>query len=353
MLQGSDRATVARLVLITDVGARSVVVKTAKTSGVRERAALEVLRDLGVPGVPVLLGTHDDPPMLVLEDLGSAGSLADRLLGTDPEAAAEGVYGWAEAIGRLQAATLGAGPALWQRLAAASTAAAGDVFDPFALGTHIDTMSAMVDDAITRLTEHLPKLGVSLGSDAADEMRALDATLRVDVDALDGPGALTPGDACPDNNIETPDGLVLIDFEVADFRHVAWDAAYLTEPWPTCWCSWRLPSEVTAEGVARWRATIEPALAPRVIEHLDDAVRAATVLWTLITAGWQLGAAIDGTGIDSGPRPALRLLVQHRLGVAAANLPDGELRRLVLAARAATVTAWGEQPLPLAPAWRS
>ncbi len=84
---------------------------------------------------------------------------------------------------------------------------------------------------------------------------------------LDGPGALTPGDACPDNNIETPDGLVLIDFEVADFRHVAWDAAYLTEPWPTCWCSWRLPSEVTDEAVARWRATIEPALAPHVIEQ--------------------------------------------------------------------------------------
>ena len=33
VLQGSDRAVVARLVLITDVGARSVMVKTAKTSG--------------------------------------------------------------------------------------------------------------------------------------------------------------------------------------------------------------------------------------------------------------------------------------------------------------------------------
>ena len=25
------------------------------------------------------------------------------------------------------------------------------------------------------------------------------------------------------------------------WRHVAWDLAYLRVPWPTCWCSWRLP----------------------------------------------------------------------------------------------------------------
>ena len=29
-------------------------------------------------------------------------------------------------------------------------------------------------------------------------------------------------------------------------RHPAWDAAYLAVPWPTCWCSWRIP-EASAE----------------------------------------------------------------------------------------------------------
>jgi hypothetical protein len=43
------------------------------------------------------------------------------------------------------------------------------------------------------------------------------------------------------------DGLALLGVTVA------WDAAYLTVPWPTCWCSWRL-SDASALGAthAAW-----------------------------------------------------------------------------------------------------
>ena len=54
--------------------------------------------------------------------------------------------------------------------------------------------------------------------------------------------AFTPGDTCPDNDVQVADGLVLIDFEDAQWRHVVWDVAYLTVPFPSCWCSWRLPA---------------------------------------------------------------------------------------------------------------
>src|SRR3546814_15672777 len=51
---------------------------------------------------------------------------------------------------------------------------------------------------------------------------------------------VTPGDTCPDNNL-LPDGVAhLMDFEFAEVRHPAWDAAYLTLPWQTCWFAWQV-----------------------------------------------------------------------------------------------------------------
>ena len=70
----------------------------------------------------------------------------------------------------------------------------------------------------------------------------------------DGAAALTPADACPDNNVAVGGRLVLLDFEGAQWRHVAWDVAYLRVPWPTCWCSWRLPDDVADAALERYRA---------------------------------------------------------------------------------------------------
>ena len=69
-----------------------------------------------------------------------------------------------------------------------------------------------------------------------------------------GPGvrALTPSDACPDNNVLRGGDLVLVDFEGAQVRHVAWDVAYLRVPWPSCWCSWRLPEDLAARAHGVW-----------------------------------------------------------------------------------------------------
>jgi Phosphotransferase enzyme family len=61
-------------------------------------------------------------------------------------------------------------------------------------------------------------------------------------DAGSGPSALTLADACPDNSIRTTRGYLLIDFEEAEWRPVAWDVAYLTVPWPSCWCCFTLPA---------------------------------------------------------------------------------------------------------------
>jgi hypothetical protein len=370
---------VKRLELVTDVGVRSVIAKAARP---RERAALEVLTAANVPAVPRLLAISESTPVVLMEDLGTGPSVADRLLGDDPDEAAAAVVRWAEAVARLQGVTLRLGPAFFDRLAASADVApatgsgvgggarssAGR--SKFGLRRR-ELQRARWKEAVTGpasdraitgtvdgLRDGLRPLGVDVGDDVGAavraELRAIADRLRADPAGGHGPGALTPCDTCPDNNVETPERLVLIDYEGADFRHVAWDAAYLTVPWPTCWCSWRMPEAVREAALIRWRATIEPALAPAVAGALDEAIRDATVAWALITAALFFGAAHRdrplGHGGELRPRP--RELVQHRLGVAAANDPDGVLGRLAAAALDATRAAWGDRPLLLAQAWR-
>lgn len=102
---------------------------------------------------------------------------------------------------------------------------AGDV----PIATH--TMPAVLADAAAVLEARCVSLDVAAPSEALDDLRGL-----VDRFPDDDRAALTPTDACPDNNVEIGDALVLVDFEGAEFRHIAWDVAYLSVPWPSCWC---------------------------------------------------------------------------------------------------------------------
>jgi len=355
---------VGRVVLMTDNGQRSVIAKVPRP---RERAALEVLTDAGVGSVPRLLAAGDNPAVVLMEDVGSGGCVADHLLRADPGKAAAAVVAWAEAIARLQVATLGLGTEFRHRLAASwPDWKQHDAVDlkrhPFGRDLAVAWKVAVtrtdseqvINETIKGLRTGLAHLGVNVGDRAQEELRAATRRLHVDVASAQGPGALSPCDACPDNNIEAPDGLVLIDFEGAEFRHIAWDAAYLTVPWPTCWCSWRMPDAVTASALAHWREIIEPKLGPEVSAGLDDAIRDATVVWALTTVAWFFDAAHRGDPLGPGGslRPGARELIQHRLGVVAATDSDGVLGRLAAGALDATRAAWGYRPLPLAPAWR-
>jgi len=341
-LTGSTRSAVARMVLLTDAGSRTVIVKSTDGNA-RERAALEVLTKAEVAGVPRLLAVSEDPPVLLLEDAGTGASVADRLLGDDRSAAASAVEAWAVSVARIQAATLSRGAAFRDRLIALAPDAEPEM------------TSAAFDGTVSGFAQLLPEIGATFDDQATAEFYAIQDRLRVDPGAQAGPGALTPGDTCPDNNVGTPDGLVLIDFEGADFRHVAWEAAYLSVPWPTCWCSWRMPAAVTAAAIERWRETLAPALDPEVAAGLDDAVRDATTCWSLFTAARLLPLALGHASATQQPDrspPAPLQLLQHRLSVAAASADDGPLQRFATATLAATRREWGDQPLPLGPVWR-
>ncbi|WP_035856354.1 hypothetical protein [Cryptosporangium arvum] len=339
----SSRSTVFRAHLRPAGVLGSVVVKAPTGSAPwRERAALDVLGRAGVGGVPELLAGSDDPPLIVLADAGTGPSLADRLLGTDPDAATDALLTWAGATATLQASTAGLAVPFTEALAAASAFGAPPA----------DTSAEDLAEAAAALATHLPQLGVTPGPAALEALRTVPAALPADGSALD------PGDACPDNNVETADGLILLDFEFAAHRHVAWHAAYLRVPWPTCWCSWRLPPEVARRALDRWRTTLAPTVPAVATPAFEATLDLVTAAWALLSVSWFLPLALAGdppTTEPTRPRPSRRQMVQSRLDtLAQLPLPAGyePLRRLGAEAYDATVRVWGPQPMPLAPAYR-
>lgn len=191
-----------------------------------------------------MLAVTAEPPVVVLADLGSGPSLADALLGADPQAAVDALGGWADALASVHTATAGdrAG------FAAALAVHAGD------LPADGDTTEDMLAGEAAALARQLPALGVRPSAAALAELRGAAGIIGSDTMAL------SPADTCPDNNVTAPTGPVLLDFEAAVVRSVAWDAAYLLVPWPSCWCSWRLPADVATAALARWRAAVAPVL---------------------------------------------------------------------------------------------
>jgi hypothetical protein len=272
-----------------------------------------------------------------MEDLGSAPDVAQHLLADDPAAADEALVAWARTLGRLHARTHADRESSRVAFAVALAAVAGQgPGDRFTLG-----VEGSLDDATRDWAATAETLGIAGPPDVA----ALAAPL-----ADPAHHALSPSDTCPDNNMLTADGCRLIDFEWAEVRHPAWDAAYLSVPWPTCWCSWQIPDASAERALDAYR---EQAVAG--IPHVgSDAfladVELARVCWALISVAWSLTTALRDDQHPHAASPATRPRMQHRLrlvaesATAAAPFAGAVLEH--------TRGAWGDLALPLAPAYR-
>lgn len=243
-------------------------------------------------------------------------------------------------MARLHGATVG----LRAQFRAALEARAGDlpVRDaPF--GNDIDEAVRGLDRACTTLDVRIPD-GVP------EQLRGLEK--RLGASAL---GALTPADACPDNNVRTADGLALLDFEGAQWRHVAWDVAYLRVPWPTCWCSWRMPDEVGARAFDAYRETATPFIPDVAGVQFERDVSAAAVGWALITTTWFIDNALGSDPLlnPDKPTPTRRAMIAHRLAAAARSTELPALAELCAALGTALAERWGDVPLAFAPVYRT
>ncbi|MFF3668489.1 hypothetical protein [Microtetraspora malaysiensis] len=127
--------------------------------------------------------------------------------------------------------------------------------------------------------------------------------------------AFTPGDTCPDNNLLTPGGLRLIDFEAACFQSVFLTAAYCRMPFSTCWCVFRLPAGLAEKIEHAFRAEVVNAYP----ELADDAVwqagtRRAIAVWTVDATLALLPRTLEDGPLHPTrrPVPTRRQLLEHR-----------------------------------------
>ncbi|GIH98528.1 hypothetical protein [Planobispora takensis] len=334
-LGGSRRSTVLRC---RTAGGDSVIVKSfsGEPGGLRGFASEAAGLSLGLAG-PGLLGVDATVPLVVMADLGDAPSLADVLLERDPEAAAEGLLIWARGLGRLAAGSVRRRAdlaRLWARYGGGMRAP-GD--EPW--------MEENATALFTRLTE----TGVAVPSGLAGELEEIRTVVEKEYPAF------TPGDTCADNNLLTPEGLRLIDFEVACFQSVFLTAAYCRMPFATCWCVFRIPAGLAREVEDAFRAEVVAAYPDLAEEAVWQAgMRRAIAIWTVFTTAHLLPrTAQDGpTHRTRRPAPTRRQVLRHRWETAGTieEYPAfAETMRLLLREVAGR---WRETPpLPVYPAF--
>lgn len=340
-LGGNERTQVQRFAADYPDGNHGSLIAKQYSAGeawVRESAALAVLSS--AISVPRIVAAQSAPPVLILSDLGEGPSVADALIGRDPAAAEHAVCSWAHAMARLHGATV----SLRADFRAAIEARQGELTvrdAPF--GNDIEAAVRGLDRACTALEVRMP-------AGATDELHGLAKRL-----GASGLGALTPADACPDNNVVTNDGLALLDFEGAQWRHIAWDVAYLRVPWPSCWCSWRMPDEVSARALDVYRETAAPVIPDVADEQFERDVSAAAAGWALITTSWFLDNALGSDPMlnPDKPTPTRRAMITHRLAAAARSTELPALAELAAALGTVLRKRWGDVPLAFAPVYRT
>jgi hypothetical protein len=236
-----------------------------------------------------LLGADRDLGLLVLEDAGPGPSLADLLLGSDPDLAEQGLRAYAATLGRLHAQTAG-------RFASYLQLRAG--LGP-SNGQALPTAEQLPAEFET-LASQMRGIGVEVSSAARDEVAAVS-------DALDEAGpffAYSPSDICPDNNRYLGSGrLRLFDFEGGGFRHAFLDAAYLRLALPTCWCVNRLPAALPAALEAIYRRELARGC-PAVDDDqlFERGLAAASAAWLIWSVSWQWqgdDSGLSQSGISS------------------------------------------------------
>lgn len=274
-IRGWDERTWTRRCSVLDpdgAGPSSVILKQFRLGdghGMAEWAALEFIERLALdpPFAPHIYGGDDDLSLIVVEDLGDAGTLGlSRILaGDDPRLAGDALVAASRALGRLHAASRRREPeyrALRSRLPEAA-------HEPF----HQVFRARLAWD---KFAGNLALAGVSPAPDVQQEIDWIGGRL-----ADPGPFlTFTHGDTCL-SNIMMIDGTArFFDLEVSDYRHALLDGAFVTLRLHGCQESGTIPAAVQL----RMEAAYRRELAAGIPEADDDArfnveLVAMTAVW--------------------------------------------------------------------------
>ena len=273
---------------------------------------------------PNLILIDDERRVFIQEDLGRGQSLAEVLLADDRKLAEAAVIAFARSLALLHAATRGL-PGKSRRLL---------------FGSPVELMR--------RLGPVMAELGVEV-----------DAAVWADVSDVEqemvepGPWrALVHGDACPDNTLIRGDGsIAFFDFEFGSGGHSLIDTVYLHLPFPSCWCTNRLPAGLVADADHVYRTTAGVTDGGAFASGLA-AAGAACVLGTL---DWHLAGTLENDGMwgiaSIRSRFATRLQALADLAARAERF-DG-LRTFAVRLERQLASRWPDlEPLPFYPAFR-
>ena len=241
-----DRSHVFRLHLASG---RAVILKCKRGQGPTssqlfgdELAALDYLNAMPVPVAPRLLGADAQAGLLLMEDLGDGATLADSLMAAGRARVQGELIAYAEALGSLHAWSMG------HASEAARLRARHGLKDGAAPRWR---------DAVHRGKEPFLTAAAALGVAGDGVAEEIDQVHRMIIGT--NYLGLVHGDPCPDN-VRLIDGSCrIVDFETAGWGPVAYDAAYLLAPFPSCWCFARLPAEVAGPAVEAYRARLHAA----------------------------------------------------------------------------------------------
>jgi hypothetical protein len=304
-LGGSDDTTVVRVRVATSPFSlpRTLVLKRYAEppigmpceSFVREAVSYQLFTALAPEDrmCPELFAHDGTSRVVVLEDLGRAPTLADKLIGDDSRAAERALLSWARSLGRLHATT------------ASREADFGALMRRLAPTVRLkgDPLSIRGPGALAKLPQLLrDALGVATSAavtERAERTRWLLETSRH--------RAFSPSDSCPDNNLITSRGVRFLDFEGGCLRNIMLDAASLQLPFPSCWCGFDLPAGMTDAMFAAWRAEVQ-GMWP---DLQDDAVVLPRMLdsvlfWVWVSTYWLLPRPGESDAPIDGHLPAPR-----------------------------------------------
>lgn len=213
--------------------------------------------------------------LLVLSDLGENTKLTNVLRAKTEPATRNAMMAFAQALGRMHAATVGREPdfvALLRRVDVAH---------------RVDGITQQAEAAVTEVPRLLHReLGIDITDDVAEHIAHA-------VRLFSGGRfrAFSPSDLCPDNVILNDEGARILDYEWGGFRDATLDIAYALVSFPGCLCDVELSRERAAQMVEAWRAEVVgvwPALADDTL--LAEKILEARLIWVWLTTYWFLPA---------------------------------------------------------------
>ncbi|MBF6417524.1 kinase [Nocardia farcinica] len=297
-LSGSGRTTVLRVRVAENAFSlpRTLIVKQVRggaqdrTTGglapgvasvdsafLREAVSYQFTTSLGRdqrPGAYLIAYSLPDR-LLILSDLGeNAGLTAVLRSGAEP-ATRNALMAFAQALGRMHAATVGREAdfvALLRRV---------DVVH------RVDGIAQQAEAAVAEVPRLLQReLGLTVPVEIAERI--------VRGNRLFSAGrfrAFSPSDLCPDNVMLNNDGARFLDYEWGGFRDATLDIAYALVSFPGCLCDVELSRERARQMVEAWRAEVVgvfPALADDAV--LAERILEARLIWVWLTTYWFLPA---------------------------------------------------------------